>query len=149
MIKNTIFSISILFMVILTLAFPQYFQVVGDFKLTALIVPLLMLIMFGMGTSVSLADFTRVIKMPNSVGVGIVCQFTIMSIIGVSIATLSGLPPEIAAGIILVGCAAGGLASNVIAYISGANLALSLTLTAISTLLASFWRKSAKEKTHS
>lgn len=136
MLKNTIFTLSILFVVSLTLLFPQYFQQLGDFKLTGLIVPLLMLIMFGMGTSVSLADFARVIRMPKSVGVGIACQFTLMPIIGVSIAALSGLPPEIAAGVILVGCAPGGLASNVMAYISGANLALSLTLTAISTLLA-------------
>ncbi len=138
MIKNAIFTLSILLIVALTLLFPEYFQQVGDVKLTGLIVPLLMIIMFGMGTSVSLGDFARVIKMPKSVGVGIICQFTIMPIIGVSIATLSGLPPEIAAGIILVGCAPGGLASNVMAYISGANLALSLTLTAISTLLAPF-----------
>lgn len=138
MIKNAIFTLSILAIVVLTLSFPEYFKQVGDFKLTGLIVPLLMIIMFGMGTSVSLADFARVIKMPKSVGVGIVCQFTIMPIIGVSIATLSEIPPEIAAGIILVGCAPGGLASNVMAYISGANLALSLSLTAISTLLAPF-----------
>lgn len=138
MLKNAMFTLSIVLVVILTLLFPEYFLQVGDFTLTGLIVPLLMIIMFGMGTSVSLVDFARVIKMPKSVGVGIVCQFTIMPIIGVSVAILSGLPPEIAAGIILVGCAPGGLASNVMAYISGANLALSLSLTAISTLLAPF-----------
>ena len=95
-----------------------------------------MIIMFGMGTSVGIADFTRVVTMPKQVGIGLICQFTIMPFIGVTLAKLSGLPPEVAVGIILVGCSPGGLASNVMAYISGANLALSLTLTSFSTLLA-------------
>lgn len=120
------------------LYYPNFFVGVGDFKSKSLIVPLLMLIMFGMGTSMSLNDFTRVAKMPKGVFIGLICQFSLMPIIGFGLATLSGLPPEIAAGIILVGCSPSGLASNVMAYISGANLALSLTLTAISTLLAPF-----------
>lgn len=138
MLKNATFTLSILIVVALTLVFPDSFKQIGDFKLTGLIVPLLMIIMFGMGTSVGIADFVRVAKMPKSIGVGLICQFTIMPFIGMSLALLSGLPPEIAAGIILVGCAPGGLASNVMAYISGANLALSLSLTAFSTLLAPF-----------
>lgn len=92
--------------------------------------------MFGMGTAMGLADFKRVIKMPKGVLVGIVCQFTIMPLIGYGLASLFNFPLEIAAGIILVGCSPSGLASNVMAYISGANLALSLTLTAVATLLA-------------
>ncbi|QDP01223.1 bile acid:sodium symporter family protein [Thalassotalea sp. PS06] len=138
MLKNTAFTLSIFIIVAIALAFPGAFQQVGDYKLTGLIVPLLMIIMFGMGTSVGVADFVRVAKMPKSIGVGLICQYSIMPFIGMSLATLSGMPPEIAAGIILVGCAPGGLASNVMAYISGANLALSLSLTAFSTLLAPF-----------
>ena len=91
-----------------------------------------------MGTSVGVQDFARVLTMPKSIAVGLVCQYTIMPFIGVSLALLTGFPPEVAAGIILVGCSPGGLASNVMAYISGANLALSLSLTAFSTLLAPF-----------
>jgi BASS family bile acid:Na+ symporter len=121
-----------------SLYYPEAFLGFGDFKYKSLIVPLLMIIMFGMGTSMSLKDFTSVVKMPKGVFIGLVCQFTIMPIIGFCLAMMSGLPPEIAAGIILVGCSPSGLASNVMAYISGANLALSLTLTAISTLLAPF-----------
>nr|WP_298998802.1 bile acid:sodium symporter family protein [uncultured Allomuricauda sp.] len=68
--------------------------------------------------------------------VGLIAQFSIMPFIGFGLAKLTGLPAEIAASIILVGCSPGGLASNVMAYISGANLALSLTLTAVSTLLS-------------
>jgi len=121
-----------------SLYYPELFLGFGDFKYKALIVPLLMLIMFGMGTSMSVKDFANVAKMPKGVVIGLVLQFSIMPIIGFTLATLSGLPPEIAAGIILVGCSPSGLASNVMAYISGANLALSLTLTAVSTLLAPF-----------
>ena len=138
MLKNTSFTLAIIVIAMLALIFPQFFQQVGEYKLTGLIVPLLMIIMFGMGTSVGVTDFVRVVKMPKSIAVGVVCQFTIMPFIGMSLAMLSGLPPEIAAGIVLVGCAPGGLASNVMAYISGANLALSLSLTAFSTLLAPF-----------
>ncbi|MCP3429353.1 bile acid:sodium symporter family protein [Opacimonas viscosa] len=138
MLKNTAFTLSIFIVVALALSFPELFLTVGDYKLTGLIVPLLMIIMFGMGTSVGVDDFVRVAKMPKGVSVGLICQFTIMPFIGMSLALISGLPPEIAAGIILVGCSPGGLASNVMAYISGANLALSLTLTAFSTLLAPF-----------
>jgi len=92
--------------------------------------------MFGMGTAMSLKDFKGVIKMPKGVLVGIICQFTIMPCVGFSLAYLFNFPPEIAAGIILVGSSPSGLASNVMAYISNANLALSLTLTAVATLLA-------------
>lgn len=138
MLKNTAFTLSIFIAVALALSFPQTFTMIGDFKLTGLIVPLLMIIMFGMGTSVGIDDFKRVAKMPKGIAVGLICQFTIMPFIGMTMAIVSGLPPEIAAGIILVGCAPGGLASNVMAYISGANLALSLSLTAFSTLLAPF-----------
>ncbi len=74
--------------------------------------------------------------MPKGVFIGLICQFTIMPVTGFALASISGLPPEIAAGIILVGCSPSGLASNVMSYISGANLALSLTLTACATLLA-------------
>lgn len=121
-----------------SLYYPDVFKSAGDFEFKTLIVPLLMLIMFGMGTSMSVQDFARVAKMPKGVLIGLLCQFTIMPFVGFGLALASGLPPEIAAGIILVGCSPSGLASNVMAYISGANLALSLTLTAVSTLLAPF-----------
>ena len=116
--------------------FPHWFIAVGGFQLSGLIVPLLMIIMFGMGTSMSWGDFRGVIRMPQAVGVGVVCQFTIMPIIGFGLAKLSGLPPEIAAGIVLVGCSPSGLASNVMSFLSNANLALSVTLTAVATLLS-------------
>lgn len=132
------FTFVILAAVAASLYFPHWFVGVGDVEYKSLIVPLLMLIMFAMGTSLSINDFVRIAKMPKGVILGIVCQYSIMPAVGVSLAAASGLPAEIAAGIILVGCSPSGLASNVMAYISGANLALSLSLTAVSTLLAPF-----------
>lgn len=120
----------------LAMYFPQYFITVGDFQLKLLITPLLQIIMFGMGTTLSLWDFGRVIKMPKGVLVGIVCQFTIMPFVGWGIAKAFSFPPEIAAGIILIGSCPSGLASNVMSYLAKANLALSITLTAVATILA-------------
>ena len=134
--KGFSFTIWIFAAVAASMFYPHFFTEIGGFSLKKLIVPLLMVIMFGMGTSMSLKDFRGVIQMPKGVLVGLLAQFTIMPFIGFGLAYLSGLPPEIAAGVILVGCSPSGLASNVMAYISGANLALSLTLTACATLLS-------------
>ncbi len=130
------FTLGIFAAVTLALYYPTAFQQWGSFKLNILIVPLLQLIMFGMGTAMSLGDFSGVIKMPKAVLVGLVCQFSIMPIIGYSLAKTMGFPAEVAAGIILVGSSPSGLASNVMAYIAKANLALSVTLTAVATVLA-------------
>lgn len=122
--------------VALALYYPAWFISWGDFKLSVLITPLIQLIMFGMGTRMSLQDFSGVIKMPKGVAAGVFCQFTIMPLTGFLLANVSGLQPEIAAGIVLIGCSPSGMASNVIAYLAKANLALSVTITAITTLLA-------------
>lgn len=122
--------------VCLAMYYPQHFIRVGDFELKKLITPLLQIIMFGMGTTLSLWDFGRVIKMPKGVFVGVVCQFSIMPFVGWGIANAFNFPPEIAAGIILIGSCPSGLASNVMSYLAKANLALSITLTAVATILA-------------
>lgn len=115
---------------------PEYFIKVGNFDLKNLITPLIQIIMFGMGTTLSIWDFGRVIKMPKGVIIGIVLQFTIMPFVGWSVATLFPFSKEIAAGIILIGSCPSGLASNVMSYLAKANLALSITLTAVATILA-------------
>lgn len=122
--------------VTLSMGFPSAFIQVGSLQLKSLIVPLLQIIMFGVGTAMSISDFKGVLKMPKGVGVGLMCQFTIMPIVGFSIAHLFGFPNEIAAGIVLVGSSPSGLASNVMAHIAKANLALSVTLTSVATILA-------------
>lgn len=137
-IKPFSFPISILGVVTLAMFFPVFFQEINGFKLTGLINPLIQLIMFGMGATLSWKDFAAVAKSPKSVGIGVLAQFMIMPLIGFGLAKLSGLQPEVAAGIILVGCAPGGTASNVMAFLARANVALSVTLTSISTLLAPF-----------
>ncbi len=136
LLKGFSYTVLIFAAVAASLYYPGIFITIGGFSLKKLIVPLLMIIMFGMGTTMSFNDFVRVVKMPKGVLVGLICQFTAMPFIGWGLAYSFDLPPEIAAGIILVGCSPSGLASNVMAYISKANLALSLTLTAFATLLS-------------
>lgn len=134
--KGFSYSLWILAAVTVSMYYPEYFLSVGEFELKGLIVPLLQIIMFGMGSQMSLKDFEGVIKMPKGVIAGVICQFTIMPVIGISVATVFGFPPEIAAGIVLVGSSPSGLASNVMSFIAKANLALSVTLTAVATLLS-------------
>ena len=105
-----------------------------SYKLMLLL--LIQLVMFGMGTQMSLRDFAGVIRAPWPVAVGVFCQFTIMPLLGYGLAKAFRLPDEIAAGLVLIGACSSGLASNVMVYISGANLALSITLSAVTTLLA-------------
>lgn len=122
--------------VTVALYYPNNFIEYNGFKFTSLITPLLQLIMFGMGTSMSIKDFAGVAKMPRGVLIGVFSHFLIMPMLGYTLANLSGFPPEIAAGIILIGCSPNGMASNVISYLAKANLALSITITAVSTLMA-------------
>lgn len=134
--KGFSFPVFIFGVVALSMFFPHYFQEFRGYTLSNLITPLIQVIMFGMGTSMSLKDFAEVAKSPKSVLIGVSSQFMIMPLIGFGLASISGLPPEIAAGIILVGCSPSGTASNVMTYLAKANLALSVTLTSITTLLA-------------
>jgi len=136
LLKGLSYTVIILAAVSLAMYYPRHFKTVGDFQLSALIVPLLQIIMFGMGTELSLKDFARVLGMPKGIIVGIVCHYTIMPLVGFGVAHLFNFPSEIAAGIILVGCCPSGLASNVMSYLARANLALSVSVTTISTLLA-------------
>jgi BASS family bile acid:Na+ symporter len=102
----------------------------------AAIAPLLGLVMFGMGMTLTLADFSRVVRRPQVVALGVVLQYALMPAIAWAVAAVLGLPPQLAAGLILVGACPGGTASNVICYLAHGDVALSITLTAISTLLA-------------
>ena len=134
--KGYVYTLMILAAAALALLYPEPFTSYNGYQLNQLIIPMLQFIMFGMGSSMTVRDFVGVIKMPKRVGIGLVCQLTLMPISGYLIAQWSAMPPEIAAGIILVGCSPSGVASNVISYLAKANLALSITLTAVSTLLA-------------
>lgn len=136
--KGFSYTLWIFTAVIASMFYPQLFIKVGNFQLKMLIVPLLQIIMFGMGSQMSIADFTGIIKMPKGVIVGVVSHYIIMPLVGFSIAHLFNFPAEIAAGIILIGCVPSGLASNVMSFLARANLALAVTVGAISTLLSPF-----------
>lgn len=100
------------------------------------IVPLLMLIMFGMGLSLTWADFQGVLKRPALIGLGVVLQYALMPLLAFLIGSAMQLPTELLAGLVLVGACPGGTASNVIAYLARANVALSVAITFASTLVA-------------
>jgi BASS family bile acid:Na+ symporter len=132
------FSLLIFACVSFAMCWPAPLVSWGEFQLSALIVPLLQIIMFGMGTAMSARDFVGVATAPKAVLIGLGLQFTIMPFVGAGLAASFDFGPEVAAGIILIGAAPSGLASNVMAYIAKANLALSVTLTTVATLLAPF-----------
>ena len=134
--KGFTYTVCIFASITAAMFYPQYFDHIGSFQFTTLIIPLLQIIMFGMGTTISFEDFIGVVKMPKGVFIGMLLQFTIMPIVGFTLATLFRFPSEIAAGVVLIGSSPCGLASNVINFIAGNNLALSVTLTAVSTLVA-------------
>jgi len=132
------FSLLIFACVSFAMCWPAPLVSWGEFQLSALIVPLLQIIMFGMGTAMSARDFVGVVTAPKAVLIGLALQYTIMPFVGAGLAAAFDFGPEVAAGIILIGAAPSGLASNVMAYIAKANLALSVTLTTVATLLAPF-----------
>jgi BASS family bile acid:Na+ symporter len=134
--KGFSYTLWIFTAVIASMFYPRYFISAGDFQLKKLIVPLLQIIMFGMGSQMSFKDFTGVIKMPRGVFVGVFSHYIIMPLVGFCIAGLFNFPPEISAGIILIGCVPSGLASNVMSFLARANLALAVTIGAISTMLS-------------
>ncbi|HMY68787.1 MAG TPA: bile acid:sodium symporter family protein [Leptospiraceae bacterium] len=94
------------------------------------------IVMLGMGLTLKLEDFRRVSEYPKPVLTGVILQYTVMPLAGTFIAYVSGLNNEFAAGLILVSCCPGGTASNVLTYIAKGNVALSVTMTVISTLMA-------------
>lgn len=102
------------------------------------IVPGLGLIMFAMGTTLVPADFKRVFSQKRAVATGIAGQFVIMPCLAVLISKLFGLDRELGMGLVILGCCPGGTASNVMSYLAKADVALSVSMTAASTLLAVF-----------
>ncbi|MEO9280302.1 bile acid:sodium symporter family protein [Acinetobacter seifertii] len=94
------------------------------------------IIMLGMGMTMTVDDFKGVLQSPKAVLIGVVAQFVVMPGLAFVLCKLFDLPPEIAVGVILVGCCPGGTASNVITYMAKGNVALSVACTSVSTLLA-------------
>jgi bile acid:Na+ symporter, BASS family len=134
--KKFAFTIWVFTFVTASLYFPPAFGTWFGYDLKILIIPLIQIIMFGMGTTLSIIDFKRIITMPWPVFIGLALQFSIMPLLGFSLAMLFDFEAEIAAGVILVGSCPGGVASNLMAYLAGGNVALSVTMTSASTLVS-------------
>ena len=92
--------------------------------------------MFGMGLTIKMDDFKRVFSRPKEILIGFIAQYTIMPVIAWILCQVMQLPTDLALGVILVGCCPGGTASNVITYIAGGDVALSVGMTIVSTLAA-------------
>lgn len=116
--------------------YPQWFLTWGGYDLNGMIVPLIQIIMFGMGTTLSIADFTRVFKMPWPILVCMVLQFGAKPLVALGTATMFGFTGEIAAGVVLIGSVPGGVASNLMTYLANGDVALSVTMTSCSTLIS-------------
>jgi BASS family bile acid:Na+ symporter len=96
------------------------------------------IIMLGMGLTLEWRDFARMLVAPKAIFAGVGLQYLVMPMLGWGIGRVMGLPPDLAAGLVLVSCCPGGTASNVVVYLARANVALSVTMTAVSTILAVF-----------
>lgn len=117
-------------------AHPPLFIAWGGLELKQAIIPLVQLILLGMGMTLTLADFRRVVTMPRAILIGFVLQFSVMPLSGLLFGALFGLTGAVATGLILIGSVPGGTASNVITLLARGNVALSVTMTACSTLLS-------------
>jgi len=136
--KSYAFTVWVFAFVAGSMFYPKGFMTWAGFDLGKLITPLIQIITFGMGTTLSVADFQRVLKIPWPVFIGFVSQFSIMPLVGLGIATVFGFEAGIAAGVVLISSVPGGVASNVMTYLAGGDVALSVTMTACSTLVSPF-----------
>lgn len=127
------FAIWVLVAAALAIWLPEYFTWIGSY-----ITILLGIVMFGMGMTLKLDDFKLILQHPKGVIIGIVSQFVVMPLLAFALAKIFNLPPEIAVGVILVGCCPGGTSSNVMTFLAKGNTALSVTITSCTTLLAPF-----------
>jgi BASS family bile acid:Na+ symporter len=125
------FAYWVLLFAVLAFLFPSWF-----ISLKTLIVPLLGLVMFGMGLTLKLEDFSEVCANPWRVALGVVAHFVIMPGVAWLLCQAFHLPPEIAVGVILVGCCPSGTSSNVMTWLAKGDLALSVAIAAVTTLLA-------------
>lgn len=100
------------------------------------ITTLLVVIMFAMGLTLSREDFARVVKVPKPIAVGVVLQFLIMPLAALLVSRVLGLSPELTTGMVLVGATAGGTSSNVMTWLAGGHVALSVTMTMVSTVIS-------------
>ncbi len=127
------FAVWVILFACISYYYPQGFTFLAPY-----ISILLGIVMFGMGLTLSAKDFSEVFTRPIDVLIGIVGQFAIMPLIAWALCKVLGLPDEIAVGVILVGCCPGGTSSNVMTFLARGDVALSVSITACTTVLAPF-----------
>lgn len=126
-------SVGVVLIGIFSVFFPNVLKPLAKY------IPIMLgVIMFGMGMSLTPKDFKNVFKQPKNVALGTLLQFIIMPALAFVLIKVFALPPAIAIGVVLVGCCPGGTASNVISYIAHADVALSVSMTMVNTILAPF-----------
>jgi len=136
--KGFSYTIFIIIGICLGMFYPASFVSIGDFQLKKLIVPFVQITMIGMGAQMSFDDFKGIIKMPKGVITAVTCHFTIMPLVGLSLSKIFNFSPEIAAGVVLIGCVPSAMASNVMSFLAKANLALAVTIGATATIMSPF-----------
>ncbi|MFC7440333.1 bile acid:sodium symporter family protein [Laceyella putida] len=125
------FMLWVMLFSIIAYASPANFIWIGEY-----VVPLLGITMFGMGLTLSAADFKEVFRRPKDVAMGVVCHYIIMPGLAFLLAWGLDLPPEVAVGVILVGCCPSGTASNVMVFLARGDVALAVSIASVSTILA-------------
>ena len=128
---NKTFALWVVVFGALGFVFPQVFKPVG-----AYVSILLGVVMFGMGLTLTTADFREIFRRPKDVAVGILAQFLIMPLAAFVLCKAFDLPPDLAVSLMLLGCVPGGTASNVVTFLARGDVALSVTVTSCTTLLA-------------
>jgi BASS family bile acid:Na+ symporter len=111
---------------------------VEDLWIQVLVPLVILMIMTSMGLELTLADFQRIARTPKPVSVGLAGQIVMLPLLGIGFATLTGVRSELALGIVILSACPGGAPSNIFSYLAGANLALSISLTALSSLISVF-----------
>lgn len=125
------FAVLVILAAVVAFLYPPAFLIFGGY-----ITILLGVVMFGMGLTLKPVDFKLVFTKPIPVIIGICAQYTIMPLVAFALAYLLRLPPELAAGLVLLGSVPGGTASNVMVYLARGNVALSVAMTSLSTMMA-------------
>ncbi len=125
------FTLWVLIFAAIAYIMPNHFVWIGSY-----IVPLLGIVMFGMGLTLEFSDFKEVFTRPKDVALGVIGHFIIMPLLAFLLAVGLDLPSEIAVGVILVGCCPSGTASNVMVFLARGNVALAVAIASVSTILA-------------
>ncbi|WP_280564225.1 bile acid:sodium symporter family protein [Chromohalobacter sp. 48-RD10] len=128
---NRLFPVWAILLAVIAALVPEFFTGLAGYIKT-----LLVIIMFAMGLTLTKDDFVRVVKSPKPIAVGVVLQFLVMPLAALLVSKLLGLSTELTIGMVLVGATAGGTSSNVMTWLAGGHVALSVSMTMVSTLIS-------------